>query len=74
MESGFRVFWRCGMRWCGQFGKLRNDLIFHEKVPMLEDVFQRIILHSWKWLCAKKKGVGCSLYEWITCPMDCILR
>jgi hypothetical protein len=54
--------------------KARNDLIFNDKVPVLEDVFQGIILHSWKWLCAKKKGVGCSFYEWITCPLDCILR
>jgi hypothetical protein len=54
--------------------KARNDLIFNDKVPVLEDVFQGIILHSWKWLCAKKKGVGCSFYEWTTCPMDCILR
>jgi hypothetical protein len=54
--------------------KTRNDLIFNEKVPVMEEVFQGVILHSWKWLCEKKKGVGCSFYEWKTFPLDCILR
>jgi hypothetical protein len=53
--------------------KTRNDLIFSVKAPVMEDVFQGIILHSWNWLC-EKKGVGCSFYEWTTFPMDCILR
>jgi hypothetical protein len=51
--------------------KTRNELIFNVKAPVLEDVFQGIILCSWKWLCErKKKGVGCSFYEWTTFPMD----
>jgi hypothetical protein len=49
-------------------------LIFGLILKLMENVFQGIILHSWKWLCEKKKGVGCSFYEWITFPMDCILR
>jgi hypothetical protein len=36
--------------------KTRNDVIFNDKVPVLEDVWQGIILHSWKWLCEKKRG------------------
>jgi hypothetical protein len=47
----------------------RNDLIFNSKVPVIQEVFDRITMHSWMWLCEKKKGVGCSFY-----PMDCILR
>jgi hypothetical protein len=69
--NGLLVVWHAVV-WA--IWKTRNDLIFHEKVPVLEDVFQGIILHSWKWLCVKKMGVGCSFYEWITCPKDCILR
>jgi hypothetical protein len=52
----------------------RNDLIFNAKVPVLKEVFDGIKLHSWKWLCEQKKGVVCSFYDWITCPMDCIHR
>jgi hypothetical protein len=52
----------------------RNDLIFNSKVPVINEVFHGITLHSWKWLCEKKKGVSCSFYEWITFPMDCIQR
>jgi hypothetical protein len=58
--------------------KTRNDLIFNAKAPVMDDVFQGIILHSWKWLCEKKrkkkKWVDCSFYEWKTFPTDCILR
>jgi hypothetical protein len=42
--------------------KARNDLIFNEKVPVLEDMFQGIILYSWKWLCVKKKRVSVALF------------
>jgi hypothetical protein len=55
--------------------KARNDLIFNLKVPVIDDVFHGITMHSWKWLSEKKKkGVSCSFYEWITYPSDCILR
>jgi hypothetical protein len=53
--------------------RARNDLIFNSLVPVLEDIFHGIKMHSWKWLCGKKKGLCCSFYEWTTYPMDCIL-
>ncbi|GAU34591.1 hypothetical protein TSUD_15060 [Trifolium subterraneum] len=54
--------------------RARNELIFNAKVPAIEDELQGIMSRSWKWLLEKKKGGSCSLYEWKTCPMDCILR
>ncbi|CAJ2632776.1 unnamed protein product [Trifolium pratense] len=54
--------------------KARNDLIFNAQVPVMEDVLSRITYTSWKWLVDKKMGSGCSLYEWMTYPMDCIRR
>ncbi|GAU38174.1 hypothetical protein TSUD_264000 [Trifolium subterraneum] len=54
--------------------KVRNNVIFNSIVPVVEDVFQRIITLSWKWLREKKMGGSCSLYEWKTYPLDCILR
>ncbi|GAU27881.1 hypothetical protein TSUD_159750 [Trifolium subterraneum] len=54
--------------------RARNDLTFNAKVPTVEDVLQSIMTLSWKWNLEKKKGGGCSLYEWKTFPMDCITR
>ncbi|GAU18134.1 hypothetical protein TSUD_248350 [Trifolium subterraneum] len=54
--------------------RARNDLIFNSKVPVLEDVLHSIMSLSWKWLLEKKKGGSCSLYEWKSYPLDCILR
>ncbi|PNY12727.1 ribonuclease H [Trifolium pratense] len=54
--------------------KVRNDLIFNSQVPVVDEVFDRIIATSWKWLVDKKKGGVCCLYEWKTYPMDCICR
>jgi hypothetical protein len=54
--------------------KVRNDLIFNLTTLIIDEVFYGITMLSWKWLCAKKKGVPCSFYEWTVCPLDCILR
>jgi hypothetical protein len=70
--KGFIAVWHAVV-WA--IWKARNDLIFNLKVPVIDDVFHGITMHSWKWLSEKKKkGVCCSFYEWITYPSDCILR
>jgi hypothetical protein len=35
--------------------KVRNDLIFNLKVPIIDEVFYGITMHSWKWLCERRR-------------------
>ncbi|GAU24479.1 hypothetical protein TSUD_319560 [Trifolium subterraneum] len=50
--KGLLVVWH-GVVWA--IWRVRNDVIFNSKVPVIEEAFQGIISLSWKWLREKKK-------------------
>jgi hypothetical protein len=50
----------------------RNDLVFRQRVPEVDVVFDLSVLRSWRWLSVRASGFSSSLYEWTTNPVYCL--
>jgi hypothetical protein len=49
----------------------RNDCVFNNKVPNVEEMVDCIKLLSWKWFLSRLAKGSCLLYEWNWSPFDC---
>jgi hypothetical protein len=53
--------------------KMRNDGIFNNKVPLVEEVVDNIQRISWHWYMNNVAKGPFLLYEWIWNPGDCMV-
>ncbi|WJX96923.1 hypothetical protein P8452_78057 [Trifolium repens] len=54
--------------------RVRNDLVFNNKVINIEEIVDRIKLVSWQWFIGRLAKSPCLLYEWEWSPIDCMSR
>jgi hypothetical protein len=52
----------------------RNDCIFNNGVPNVDDVVDRIKLLSWKWFVGRVAKGPFLFYEWSWSPLDCMVN
>jgi hypothetical protein len=51
---------------------VRNDCIFNNGVPNIEDMVDKIKMLSWKWFVGRVAKGPILLYEWTWSPLDCM--
>jgi hypothetical protein len=52
---------------------VRNDCIFNNGVPNVEDMVDKIKMLSWKWFVGRVAKGPILLYEWTWSPLDCLV-
>jgi hypothetical protein len=53
---------------------IRNDCIFNNGVPIVDEVVDRIKLLSWKWFVGRVAKGPFLFYEWNWSPLDCMVN
>jgi hypothetical protein len=69
-KKGFSLVW---MAYIWVMWKMRNDGIFNNKAPLVEDVVDNIQRILWQWYMSNVAKGPFLLYEWIWNPRDCMV-
>ncbi|MCH84856.1 pantothenate synthetase [Trifolium medium] len=70
-RKGMKMIWHVVV-WISW--RARNAYIFENKASSVHDLVEEIKHISLKWFLAKGSASGCSEYEWVKYPFECLLR